>query len=84
MKLIYHPIKAWCVQSKSGEVALSEFCQQQRTAKAWSCAHVASESGLSISSYLKFESGTIKSLNTGLLVLQALGYDIFLLGGKQL
>ena len=83
MKLILDAVEGWCVSSKSGEVPIANFCKAERERQGLSRGALNSEMGVAHQNYTNFENGKTHSITIGLQALQALGYDIFVMGSRQ-
>jgi transcriptional regulator with XRE-family HTH domain len=80
MKLLHNPIMGWCVQAGDGVIELAEFCRQARVRRGLTQYQITVMTGLSHPLYVNFETGKSKSLNTGLLALKVLDYDLSISG----
>lgn len=80
---IYYTTEGWMAQDKSGIQPLHKFCEAARIKQGITPGKLQTMMGVNHPTYYNFESGKNKKTNTGLVALEALGYQIFILGGGQ-
>jgi len=72
------------VTQKGVTTSLRVFLREKRLEKKMTVAAVETTSGLQHPSYLLYERGKNRSILTGLMALEGLGYDLYVWGGQEL
>lgn len=83
MRIIIDVEYGCMVRGKSFELPLRDFVRTKRIERGLTISGLTALAGLNHPAYSMWENGQTKSPINGLIAMQALGYDIFILGDGQ-